>query len=185
MHYRLRSYITCAVIFEGEFPSIEALIRNANLQRVDLQHANLHHADLQNTKLQHASLLGANLQGADLQNAHLRGANLQDAHLRGALLPRIITLPNIHQAVYDAITAPGNSLEMADWHTCETTHCRAGWVVVLAGAAGAMLEDLVGTSTAAALIYHASDPEMTTPDFYASNEDALADIRRMAGSPAK
>ena len=44
-------------------------------------------------------------------------------------LPKI---PGIHQAVYTAASHPG-ALDMSSWHTCETTHCRAGWVVALAG----------------------------------------------------
>ena len=62
-------------------------------------------------------------------------------------------------------------------HPCGTKHCRAGWVVTLAGEDGAKLEDKIGTAAAAAAIYMASDPEIKKiPDFYASNEEALEDI---------
>ena len=71
---------------------------------------------------------------------------------------------------------------MAVWHNgCGTSHCRAGWVVVLAGDEGEALERNVGTSTAAALIYFASDSQMkAVPDFYCTNAEALEDMRQCA-----
>ena len=30
----------------------------------------------------------------------------------------------------------GGKLDMSTWHRCGTTHCRAGWAITLAGAAG-------------------------------------------------
>ena len=95
-------------------------------------------------------------------------------------VPRI---PNIHQAVYEAASAPGK-LDMTNWHSetaCGTAHCRAGWVVTLAGDAGKAMEFCMGTPAAAALIYLASDPKIERiPDFYCSNEAALADMKRLA-----
>ncbi len=70
---------------------------------------------------------------------------------------------------------------MGDWHTCETTHCRAGWVVFLAGEAGKKLEALTSTEFAAKLIYKDSSPiEVSPPRFFEDNETATADIERCA-----
>jgi len=70
---------------------------------------------------------------------------------------------------------------MKDWHTCETTHCRAGWVVTLAGKEGAALEAFHNTPLAAHLIYKASSPhKVSMARFYESNTEAMADIKRMA-----
>lgn len=116
---------------------------------------------------------------ADLSDAVLRGAVLRDAVLRGA--PKI---ENIHRAVYEAASKEG-ALNMSDWHTCETTHCRAGWVVHLAGAEGRALEKKMGTPAAATLIYLASDPTLErVPDFYCGNAAALDDMRRLAEKEA-
>jgi len=110
----------------------------------------------------------------DLTNADLRGIDT-----RG--VPKIA---NIHQAVYAAASKPG-SLDMGSWHCCETTHCRAGWVIWLAGAEGRELESWYGPSKAAALIYMASDPTLEgIPDFYCSNARALADMKRLAEAEA-
>jgi len=73
---------------------------------------------------------------------------------------------------------------MEKWHSdgfCGTTHCRAGWVTHLAGDAGRVMDELLGTSAAAALIYAKSDHKMErTPDFHASHKSALADMKRLA-----
>lgn len=130
-----------------------------------------------------ADLAGADLGGADLGGANLRYADLDRADLGGAVgLPEAPVIPDIHRTVLAAVEAPGHALDMATWHTCDTTHCRAGWVVTLAGDAGRRLENLVGTGVASALIYQASDPTMgRTPDWHASNAEAMADMRRLAG----
>jgi hypothetical protein len=71
---------------------------------------------------------------------------------------------------------------MSDWHTCDTTHCRAGWVTHLAGKAGAEMEKYWGgTNHAAWLIYKASDPDIKgRPDFFTDKDTALADMKRLA-----
>jgi hypothetical protein len=74
---------------------------------------------------------------------------------------------------------------MATWHKCETAHCRAGWVTTLAGDGGKALEWMMGPAAAAALIYAASDPTLEkVPNFYATNEEALADMKRLAEQEA-
>jgi hypothetical protein len=69
---------------------------------------------------------------------------------------------------------------MGHWHdeSCRTTHCRAGWAIHLAGAAGYALEKQHGPQRAGAMLYRASTGR--APHFFASNERALEDIRRCA-----
>ena len=90
-------------------------------------------------------------------------------------------IPGIHKAVYAAASSP-KALEMSTWHTCKDTHCRAGWVVTLAGEAGKKLEARFDTVLAAMKIYDASDPnfKINPCRFFDSNEDALADMKRLA-----
>ena len=85
-------------------------------------------------------------------------------------------VPRLDQQILSA-TERG-SLGMSNWH-CGATHCRAGWAVVLAGNKGRFLEACYGTENAARLIYEASTGRIA-PDFYATQEDAIADIRRCA-----
>ena len=94
--------------------------------------------------------------------------------------PEIPFIENIHQKVFNAVSKP-DALNMADWHTCETTHCRAGWVEHLAGEAGKKLAQATSTAFAAMQIYKASSPIKVSPvRFYEDNETALADIKRCA-----
>lgn len=149
----------------------------------DLSGAVLRGADLRNADLSDADLRGADLRNADLRGADLSGADLRGADLRGADLSNVEVpkIGKIHQTLFETVSTESNTLEMGDWHTCNTTHCRAGWVVVLAGEDGLKLEKEVGTPAAAALIYLASDPTLErVPNWYANNEDAMADIERLA-----
>ena len=74
-----------------------------------------------------------------------------------------------------------DGLNMESWHTCNTTHCRAGWVVTLAGEEGKRLESKTSTLFAAMMIYDASSPILVNPPrFFESNEVAMADMERCA-----
>ncbi len=144
----------------------------ADLRRADLRRANLREANLIGANLREADLSEADLIGADLRDADLRDADLRDADL-----PYAPKIENLDAKILTAIDN-GGALNMATWHTCETTHCRAGWAIHLAGEAGKVLESLLGPRAAGALIYNASTGRV--PDFFASDGDALADIRACA-----
>ena len=139
------------------------------------QKADLRDADLSDADLRDAVLIDADLSGADLSDADLIGADW---------IPRI---ENIHQKVYAAASAP-EALNMGSWHQdgyCGTTHCRAGWVCVLAGPGGKVLEGVYGAAAAAALIYQASDPKLErVPSWYATNSEARDDMKRLAEAEA-
>jgi hypothetical protein len=165
-----------------------ANLSGADLSRAKLSGANLRGADLRGAKLSEANLRGADLieaklSEADLRWANLSGANLSGAKLSGAKLSEAPVIENIHAKVYAAASQPG-ALNMMHWH-CGTSHCRAGWVVTLAGKEGLDLEAKIGTPAAAMAIYMASDPDRwkaeRLPDFYCDNATALADMARMAG----
>ena len=71
---------------------------------------------------------------------------------------------------------------MGNWHTCEKTHCRAGWIITLAGEAGKALESFYNTELAAMLIYDASAPgfKINPARFYDNDDAAIADMKRLA-----
>jgi hypothetical protein len=97
--------------------------------------------------------------------------------------PDVPVVENLDAKVLAAVEASGNALEMGSWHTCETTHCRGGWAVHLAGEAGYALERKLGDpALAARAIYRASTGRV--PHFYATNEWALENIRRCAAESA-
>lgn len=176
----------------GRAKTMKQLVEMAVFQEVSLEDANIRDADLaaanlQGADLKYADLKGANLEGADLAGADLTGVNLQDTKMKGADLAgaelglEVPIIENIHKKIYKAASSE-NALEMDEWHTCETTHCIAGWAVVLAGEQGKKLEEKITTATAATLIYHKSDPKNRVPSFYKSNEEALEELKQLAES---
>jgi len=110
-------------------------------------------------------------------------ARVDDATL-GRVLARV-DMPVPVVADLDArmlAAAESGNLDMGKWH-CGTTHCRAGWAVVFGGDDGARLEQVIGTEMAGRLIYEASTGRIA-PNFYASNDAAIADIRACAALAA-
>ncbi len=146
----------------------------------DFSDADLSGADLRGANLSGAYLRGANLRGADLRGANLRGADRRGANLRD--LSDVPSVPGLDVMIADATRAAG-ALEMGSWHTCETTHCRAGWAITLAGEAGRKLEEKNGSHVAGLLIYLKNTGRI--PDFFCDNATAMADIEKCAANPGK
>ena len=127
----------------------------------------------QRANLQCAYLQGAYLQGADLQGANLQGADLQGAAVGGAAADGLILGPapdpTLPLAVARMVLAdPDKALKMESWHTCDTTHCLAGWAIHLSGPAGYFLEAATSPSVAGLLLA----PSLA-PYFYVGNDEAL------------
>ncbi len=102
-------------------------------------------------------------------------------------------VPNIDAAILTALESEKtHGLDMSGWHGqdcdetnwCETTHCRAGYAICMAGKAGFDLERKYGPEIAGRMIYAVSRPDMPLPDFYADDETALKDIKACAGRAA-
>lgn len=85
-------------------------LRGANLHKASLvgaifRSADLRRTDLSNTNLRGIDLRGANLEQANLQGADLRGANLEEANLAGANLERANLFgTDISHVIYDINT---------------------------------------------------------------------------------
>ena len=159
-------------------------------------------AVLADADLARAYLAGANLAGADLAGANLAGARGMDpnapridppepyqriigadAQRRRALRyreqhPEVPVVENLDKRILEVVESGAGKLDMSSWHSCKTTHCRAGWAVHLAGEAGFELERKLGAQHAGAAIYRASTGRV--PHFFANNVNAMADIRRCA-----
>jgi hypothetical protein len=185
-------------------------LTRADLADADLTRANLADANLADANLAGANLAGANLAGANLADAYLAQARglpigrftpdpvepyvyrgVSSAEGRAARAkryreahPEVPVVEKLDTRILDVITNGGGTLEMGAWHTCETTHCRAGWAIHLAGERGYALEKELGDSAMAGrAIYLASAGR--SPYFYGDNAAALADIRRCAEEEAQ
>ena len=194
MKFEIKNRWTSKVQFTAEIDCDESTsisvklgmaIKLAVKSGADLSGADLSGADLSDSYLIGAYLSGADLSDADLSDANLSDVNLSHANLSRADLSGVPVIENIHQNVFAAASQAG-ALDMSDWHTCKTTHCRAGWAITLAGDAGKSLENEIGPAAAAAAIYIASDPKLERiPDFHCSNETAMADMKRLAELEAR
>ena len=182
-------------------------LAGANLARADLVGANLSGADLSGADLADAYLVGANLARADLAYAYLVGADLdgtknvpdgktqndppepydrkfaaercaERAARYRADHPEVPVVEALDVKILNVIESGAGKLRMDQWHTCETTHCRAGWAITLAGEAGADLEAKHGSHRAGMMIYRASTGRV--PHFFANDSRALEDIREQA-----
>lgn len=76
---------------------------------------------------------------------------------------------------------------MGDWHKCNTTHCRAGWVTFLAGKDGKELEERFGMPLAAHIIYdNSSSIRVPWHNYFEFNNDkAMEDIKKCAQEEAE
>jgi hypothetical protein len=148
----------------------------ANLSNANLSNANLSNADLNRANLSGANLSGADLSFANLSNANLSNADLNRANLSGAKLDFEIASPEqaaSRIAAVAKVALEPEALHMGTWHTCETTHCIAGWAIHLADDAGKLLEENYGAYIAGlSLLGHEA-----AAHFYDSNEDATSWLR--------
>ncbi len=199
--------ISGATLFEGDFAStktmVEAAVKaGANLTGAYLTGANLAGANLAGAYLTGAYLTGANLADADLTGANLAGAKNVPTDVtpespavpyerkpakeryaeRAARFrernPDVPVIEALDAKILGAVESGKGKLDMSTWHKCETTHCRAGWAITLAGEVGAALESKYGPQRAGAMIYQASTGRI--PHFFATDARALEDIREQA-----
>lgn len=117
---------------------------------------------------------GVYLSGATVKGrVYLDGASIKEGIIDSAA-PQ---LESLDAKILAAIA--GGKLEQQTWHTCKTTHCRAGWAIIVAGEQGALLEKRLGPPAAAAALYTAAG--LPIPDFYnMNNEEVLAQIKDAA-----
>jgi hypothetical protein len=199
----IRSRYTGAVLWRGEAISLRAAVEAAVAVGADLTDtdllagANLTDADLARANLTDADLARANLTDADLTDAYRSESSAKPETERRAEWearraqsrkaraeafrsrnPNVPVVEKLDLRILKAIESGAVSLEMGTWHSCETTHRRAGLSIHLAGDAGYALEKELGPERAGRAIYLASTGR--APDFFASNEAAMADIRRCA-----
>jgi hypothetical protein len=89
---------------------------------------------------------------------------LSYANLRGVnSLPDIEFVAGLPERIHAAATSTGCGVDMEWWHSCETTHCIAGWVTTI-HPQGKLIESLYSCPTAAALILNACGESI--PNFY-------------------
>ena len=93
---------------------------------------------------------------------------------------KIPKVKNLYSQIFNKINNESCSIKMDQVHTCETTHCIAGWTIFLCGQEGKDLEQEYGWELAARKIHEKNYPKKRLPYYYASNEAALAYVEARA-----
>ncbi len=94
----------------------------------------------------------------------------------------------IDKAILELIEKSPNKFDMGSWHGsdcnndnwCNTTHCRAGYAICLAGEEGFKLEKKYGAELAGRMIYAVSRPNKELPNFFANTQESMEDIKKCA-----
>lgn len=130
-----------------------------------------------------------------------RGVFEESAPRRRDLVIDVPIVPDLPERVLKIIEGKPGRFDMNDWHvdaktglvagydrglpiSCDTVHCLAGWFIHLGGGDGYRLEAALSPSMAGAMIFAASCPGEPIPDFYASNDDALENLRALVARRA-
>ena len=187
---QIKHRFTAAVLFEGEYNSRKACLEAAVKAGAYLAGANLAYAYLADAYLAGADLAYADLayaknvgetNGSEVKQSEpadraerqrLRAQRYREQH------PEVPVVEALDAKLLSILESGKGKLKMSTWHTCRTTHCRAGWAITLAGDAGKVLEEKYGPQRAGTLIYRASTGHV--PHFFATDERALEDIREQA-----
>jgi hypothetical protein len=156
-----------------------ANLRGANLRGANLSGADLYGADLRGADLYGASLCGANLFGADLSEANLCGANLRRAYLRESKLPSDIPKfsKRLHNKIFKIVVENPDKLKMDAWHTCESTHCYAGWYQHLGGKRVKAAVEKYGIEVFAELVF----PDPIRQNIYSGSDNMIEAMKKVAG----
>ena len=111
----------------------ETNFTGADLRGADLTGATLIDAYLNNANLSYADFSNANFTGANFTGANLTGVNLTGVNLTGVNLTDTVGIASKVEEMAEAsrilsiIESGQGNLKMSAWHTCETSHCIAGW----------------------------------------------------------
>ena len=165
---------TGAVLHSSEKATMREALEEAIAAGSDLRRSDLRGSDLSGSDLSGSDLRGSDLRGSDLRGSPAPVDLIAERDAARIKHPRIPVVENLDRLI--AAEAPA-ALDMSQWH-CGTKHCRAGWAVHLAGEAGYKLQARLGPFLAGRLIYLVSTGRR--PDFFANDEEALADIERCA-----
>lgn len=159
-------------------------LHNVCLHCVTVTLASLTCMHLENVVMSSVAISAPFTEDASVGDANLRSVSMLNVTLSGKPLP---VVPNIDAAILALIEEDPACFNMDVWRSdCGTVLCRAGLAARLAGEAGEAMVQRFRHQAAGGLIYGGSRPGIPIPDFFASNEDALKDIKACAARwPAK
>jgi len=172
----------------------EANMEGANLEKAEFEDetklckANLSNANLSNLCINNVDMRGAILKGANLKNSYFYQADLDLSNFMGANLEETYFGDN-HRKLEEIPHIPhidATILAMLDSEELLNKDEKYPWVAWTLRVAGTQADPLVeemGERLAASAIYIASQSH-PVPDWYASREDAIRQLRQRSQSVA-
>ena len=117
---------------------------------------------------------------------------------------QVPVIPNLAQLILEQVEKKPERFDMGSWHgtvadaddditdtpkpedyeKCGTTHCVAGWAVVVAGKAGIELEKKLFTEEVASMLFEHSALGEPFENFYGTSASALEELRDYAAREA-
>jgi hypothetical protein len=115
---------------------------------------------------------------------------------------KVPVIPNLATLILEQVQREPQRFDMGSWHCkvgddefedvphpdeykkCGTSHCVAGWAIVIAGKEGIELEKQCYTDDAAQLLFQHSILAEDFPSFYESRVNALSDLKAFAAREA-
>ena len=110
----------------------------------------------------------------DAAYAYGRDSDAAVKYILSLLGDYVPPINNLDAMILDAVKGPHCNLVMDDFHSCKTTHCRAGWAMTIS-TVGDKLEEYFGPWMAGALIYQKSTGAI--PDFFETDDNAMKSMR--------
>lgn len=163
---------------------VNSLCNEVSLDNSRFDNCNFYKANLNHSSFLNCTINGGNFVEAELSDVIVKGSDLLGPESAQSLINKgITTFPPsvdfIHQKVLHNAKIGG--LDMGDFHTCDTTHCIAGWAIHLAGDKGYYAEQKLDPENAGAMIYLASDRQLEKiPNFYTDDESAMRELEYLA-----
>jgi hypothetical protein len=93
---------------------------------------------------------------------------------------RVPVVKDLASRILQIVESGKGQLEMDDYHTCESTHCIAGWTTHLAGKRAKVLEEELFCDVAAAAIWLKTYGSYPSFSHLVEHDEALDSLRRFA-----
>jgi hypothetical protein len=156
-----------------------AVLCKSSFDHSDIWSSSFVFASLKDSTFKYSTIYHSNFKTSDctncnFKNAHLHSINFKQTTLKNSNFENITGIKIVSDtqqrliAVAKDALASKDTLQMDLWHTCNTTHCIAGWAIHHAGEIGYCMENEIGAPIAGLILL---GPE-AFKHFYDTDEQA-------------
>jgi hypothetical protein len=140
---------------------------------VEFYNTKFYNTEFNETKFNNTKFYNTEFNETKFYNTEFYKTEFNNTKFNDTDIPKI---DNINTYVLSLISQKGCKLEMGLWHTCDTSHCIAGWI----GTQYPELEKKYGTETFGYMVYINSS-SLPIPNFHEmDDEKALNNLKELA-----